>query len=67
MMRELRAIEKVARKQGWTVRPRGNGHFEWLNPDGKLVTITPGSASGERTAKNYIAYLKRGGLKVGKQ
>jgi predicted RNA binding protein YcfA (HicA-like mRNA interferase family) len=62
MMRELRAVERVARKQGWKVEPTRSGHYTWRNPDGVLVTVTPGSATGSRTAKNYLAYLRRGGL-----
>lgn len=62
MMRELRAAERAALSQGWEIQPTKSGHFKWFNPDGELVTITPGTANGSRTTKNYLAYLKRGGL-----
>lgn len=66
MMRELRATARTARKQGWDIRQTRNGHYQWFSPEGQLVTTTPGSAAGERSAKNYLAYLKRAGLSTSK-
>lgn len=64
MNRELKAIKKLAEQQGWSVEPTRSGHLTWRNPEGILVTRTATTCAGSRTIKNYIAYLKRGGLQL---
>lgn len=66
MNKDLKALKRVAERQGWIVTQTNGKHYEWRNPEGVLVTRTAGTCSGKRTVKNYVAYLKRGGLQLGK-
>lgn len=56
---------KVAERRGWTVTVNGAGsHLKWMNPDGVLVAVTPGSPNGgNRSIQNVRAKLRRAGLK----
>lgn len=63
MPKDFRPIQKAAKKQGWTVRYTGTGHYRWTAPDGQCV-VSGSTPSDYHAFKNFVSSLKRKGLKL---
>lgn len=61
---QLKEAAKAAKAAGWVITNRGNSHLCWVSPDGARITTSGSDIACGRTAKNYIAELRRAGLVV---
>lgn len=59
--KDVRALLKLARRQGWRVLTNGN-HFKWYSPDGKTLIVTANTPSDRRALMNMTRDLRRAGL-----
>lgn len=59
---KYRDIARAARKQGWREQPVKKGS-NWLSPDGKTIVNWHGTPSDVRAVRNFLARMKRGGLR----
>jgi hypothetical protein len=57
----LNTWARRARGAGWTVVRQRNGHFRWMDPNGRLVLRTPGSPS-QSSLHFAIVKLRKAGL-----
>lgn len=62
--KEVRALLKIVVKQGGTWRTTGSGHFQIRNAEGRVIAITPGTASDHRSLANFRGDLRRGGITI---
>lgn len=60
--KEMTALAREARSQGWTVELARSGHLHWVSPTGALVTTAATPRSPVRTLRNARADLRRAGL-----
>lgn len=56
-------ILKAAKKAGWSLEKRNNGHIKLTSPSGEIV-FTSGTPSDWRATANLMAHLRRLGLDV---
>lgn len=61
--KDLRALERRLRPQGWTADIRGE-HPSFTSPEGKVVRTT-GTSAGGRGWANFLATLRRYGADLG--
>lgn len=59
---EVQELMKRAKKQGWSVRKTGSGHWSFKAPSGKTVVVAA-TPSDPRGMENARAELRRAGLK----
>lgn len=64
--KDMRQLEKLARDQGWTIKPTSRGHQLWLSPSGRIVTAHTehGGSADRRAILNLRSFLKRAGLRA---
>ena len=60
--KEVRALIKKARKQGWSVEPSGSGHVLLRSPKGELVVVSS-SCSDRRAWRNTRSELEKRGVR----
>jgi len=60
MNKEIKELQRLARKRGWTVEPTKGGHMKWTPPKGRFIigSCTP------RHLYYLRADLRRAGLPV---
>ena len=56
-------LQRLARKQGFTISVATNGHLVWTAPDGRS-TQTAASPGSDKAITAMKVYLRRIGLKV---
>ena len=62
--KDLRQLERLAREQGWTIKPTSRGHQQWLSPNGAICTAHADHGSPcPRAVLNFRSILKRAGLR----
>lgn len=59
---DYRKIRKAAIDQGWRVLPTRSGEM-FYSPDGISKALWHHTPSDQRAVKNFLAELKRGGLR----
>lgn len=63
MNKDLKAIVRMAKAQGWRVEQRGSGHLTFYPPDPKKpFIVSGGTPSDYRALLNLRAHLRRAGL-----
>jgi len=62
MSKELRALIKAARAQGFTVERTRGGHWLVRNAEGRAVATIAGTASDHRAWLNSLARLRQVGF-----
>jgi non-ribosomal peptide synthetase component F len=61
---DFKNIKKAAEKQGWAVELNRNGHWKFVPPDPtKDIVYTSGTPSDYRSILNFLARMKRNGLR----
>jgi hypothetical protein len=63
--KHLRAAERLAKKEGWTIITNGSGHLTWISPNGTKVHVSK-SPGGNRAHQNIVMKLRRAGLNIRK-
>lgn len=61
--KELTALIRVARKQGWTVEKTRAGKYKWTSPKGGLPYFSSLTPSDRRAIHNITGDLRKRGLK----
>ncbi len=61
MNKDLRALSRIAKKQGFTVEYARNGHLIWRNPDGRKVQ----TSSTPNTTTKLLLDIKKDLRKIG--
>lgn len=57
--KEIKKLEKKAKRQGWTMK-RGSGHAKWYSPCGSAiltVSLSPSDRNAYRQIKRQLAKL----------
>lgn len=44
--KELNALLRTARRQGWRIERGGGGHYKAYAPDGKTIVVLPSTPRG---------------------
>lgn len=64
-MPSFKDIVRLALGQGWRVEQTKSSHWKFVPPDAtKKIVVTGGTPSDHRALKNFLADLKRQGLRV---
>lgn len=60
--KDVRAVVREAKKQGFEVTKAGSGHLRFKAPNGALVFAT-GTRTDYRGHRNFLAALRRAGFR----
>jgi predicted RNA binding protein YcfA (HicA-like mRNA interferase family) len=61
---DLKAWERVARKQGWQVEIKRSGHAHWTTPSGQVVTVPTSVPTHGNTLRAVRHRLRKAGLAI---
>lgn len=65
-MQKFREAKEAAESQGWVVESTKKHHWKFKAPNNGVLITVSGTPSDHRAFKNFIAQMRRGGLRLKK-